>query len=567
MEDQAETREQFLREVEKLRRQVANLQAKDPEPDNAGEPRLSLEDAQRFFDALPDIILMVDAQGDILRANRTSMEALGYKEENVLGKSMELFFPPERREEAWLALAETVSDKPTVADISLLKKNGRLISTETKVIKSFWDGRDVFFGICRDISSRRLAEKILRNQRDLGLALTSARSLDETTRLCAEYSVRMPNIDAWGIFLLDEASGDMILDNPLGFSSGFVNSESRQAAGSDFTRLAMAGREVYAACKQTDVPLCGIFHNEGFTSMGVLPFKPEGRVIACAVFASRTLTGFTDEIRGRINAIAPQIGLAISWAKGLEKMRISEYAMESSINAMVMTDLDWVITYVNRALLDLMQMEKEDMLGKHFFDLWVSPAAFDEYLEIFTKTGNWRGELDAKKKDGSTFSVQMSGFVIKDEAGKPVRFMGSFVDITEYKTAEKALRESEQKYRILVETVTDTVFVIDTDGKLTYLNSAFEKGTGFSIQEKLGCHFTDLLSPEYVEKAISDFRRGLLGEKVPNYEVEILRRDGGVVSAEISVTSMLDPEGNPMCRIGVARDITDRKRAEEALKE
>ncbi|MBW1704985.1 MAG: transporter substrate-binding domain-containing protein [Deltaproteobacteria bacterium] len=128
------------------------------------------------------------------------------------------------------------------------------------------------------------------------------------------------------------------------------------------------------------------------------------------------------------------------------------------------------------------------------------------------------------------------------------------------------LQKSEEKYRTLIQTLTDGVFIINRDGRFTYLNPEFEKLTGFPAKDFLGHSFTEILAPEYVKSTVDRFKRGLSGETIPIYEVELKHKDGKNVPVELKVTSLLDAEGKAIGRIGLARDIRDRKQAEEVLR-
>ncbi|MBW2119784.1 MAG: PAS domain S-box protein [Deltaproteobacteria bacterium] len=137
----------------------------------------------------------------------------------------------------------------------------------------------------------------------------------------------------------------------------------------------------------------------------------------------------------------------------------------------------------------------------------------------------------------------------------------------ERKRMDMALKASEGKYRSLVETITDIVFIIDTNGRLIFLNPEFENLTGYPAQDFIGHPFTEILSPEYIESTVDRFKRGLSGETIPIYEVELKHMDGKTVPVELKVTSMIDDDGQTIGRIGVARDISERKRAERTLTE
>ncbi|MDY6791879.1 MAG: PAS domain S-box protein [Thermodesulfobacteriota bacterium] len=129
------------------------------------------------------------------------------------------------------------------------------------------------------------------------------------------------------------------------------------------------------------------------------------------------------------------------------------------------------------------------------------------------------------------------------------------------------LKASEQKHRILVETMTDGVFILDTDGKIVFLNPEFEHVTGYGAQEFIGRPFTEILAPEHIESTLDRFKRGLSGDTIPVYEVELKHKDGKTVPVELKVTSMFDDNGEIIGRIGVARDVSERKHSEKVIRE
>jgi len=133
--------------------------------------------------------------------------------------------------------------------------------------------------------------------------------------------------------------------------------------------------------------------------------------------------------------------------------------------------------------------------------------------------------------------------------------------------SHEILRESEERYRTLVETMNDIVFTLDAEGRFTFLNPEFEKVVGCPVQDFLGHFFTDILAPEYIELTAERFRKGLAGEAVPMYEVEIINKNGKKIPMELNVASIVDVYGRPIGRIGVARDISERKKASQSLEE
>ena len=167
------------------------------------------------------------------------------------------------------------------------------------------------------------------------------------------------------------------------------------------------------------------------------------------------------------------------------------------------------------------------------------------------------------RKDGEEVWVRFSAKVYPERG----YLEGIGYDITEEKKALEALRESEERYRTLIETITDLVFMVDTNGKLIFLNPEFEKFTGYPVRDFIGHSFTEVLAPEYIESTVDRFKRGLSGETIPIYEVALKHKDGKTAPVELNVTSLLDADGKSIGRIGLARDISVRKGAEKALAE
>ena len=138
--------------------------------------------------------------------------------------------------------------------------------------------------------------------------------------------------------------------------------------------------------------------------------------------------------------------------------------------------------------------------------------------------------------------------------------------LVERRQVEDALRESEERYRELVENANDIVFTLDLAGNMTSVNKAVEMVTGFSREELLGMNLTDFLTSQSVTVANEMTQRKLAGEERTNYEVDVRTKDGHPVTLEIS-SRLLMKNSEAVGIQGVARDITTRRLAEEALRE
>ncbi len=132
--------------------------------------------------------------------------------------------------------------------------------------------------------------------------------------------------------------------------------------------------------------------------------------------------------------------------------------------------------------------------------------------------------------------------------------------------AEEALRESEERYRELVENANDIVFTLDLEGHVTSINKAVESITGYSQTELLGMNMSEFLTPQSTASARSMTERKLAGEERTNYEVDVRAKDGRTFTLEVS-SRLAIHHGKPVGVQGVARDITTRRHAEEALRQ
>ena len=156
----------------------------------------------------------------------------------------------------------------------------------------------------------------------------------------------------------------------------------------------------------------------------------------------------------------------------------------------------------------------------------------------------------------------------------PVRLRGGEIlgvgvlvaDVTERKRAEEALRESEERYRDLVENAHDIIYSHDLEGNYTSINKAGETITGYTVEEALKLNMADTVAPEHLPRVRESMRRKLAGEKVTAYEIDIIAKDGHRATLEVN-TKYVIQDGQPVAVQGIARDVTERKQLEEQLRQ
>jgi PAS domain S-box-containing protein len=211
---------------------------------------------------------------------------------------------------------------------------------------------------------------------------------------------------------------------------------------------------------------------------------------------------------------------------------------------------------------------EEELLSIEVGQLYINPDDRGRLTGILEEEGEVRNfELNLKRKDGQKIIVLENARAVRDGQGNLMYYEGTLTDITERKRAEEALWQSEEQYRSLVEAAPDVIYTISAeDGSLTSLNLAFERLTGWSRAEWLGKPFMGIVHPDDLSTAVETFQKASRGEAPPSYQLRILSKSGEYMVGEFTTTPLVKG-GKVVGELGIARDVTERKRAEEALAE
>jgi len=172
------------------------------------------------------------------------------------------------------------------------------------------------------------------------------------------------------------------------------------------------------------------------------------------------------------------------------------------------------------------------------------------------------------RKDGRVIWAEGRNVLIRNQAGKVVAVEGISRDITDRVQAEEALRKSEEDHRLYFENVSDVIYCLDPDFIVLSVSPSVERALGYQPEELIGRPFYELgiLTPESLERALSDARRVLAGERISSAEYEFIATDGKKRIGEVS-GSPIFREGKVVAILSVGRDVTERKQMEEALRE
>jgi len=249
-----------------------------------------------------------------------------------------------------------------------------------------------------------------------------------------------------------------------------------------------------------------------------------------------------------------------------EKIQNLANIVESSTEAIITKSFDGIIKSWNKGAEQVYGYSPEEVLEKSISILEPPTLTGEtERLSEMVKRGEKIQQYESLRvrKDGKVINVSLAIFPVLDNQGKITASSIIATDITRRKEAEERLRESEEKYRNIVETSNEGIYLVDDEAKITYANKIMET-SGYTLEEIVGRPIWDFISEESkpVAKRSFEKRWQCIDD---SYELKLMRKDGSFIWGLISAKSLFNKEGKFIGYLGMLTDITERKKAEEAL--
>ena len=231
---------------------------------------------------------------------------------------------------------------------------------------------------------------------------------------------------------------------------------------------------------------------------------------------------------------------------------------------MWMSDRDKLYTYFNKPWLDFTGRSVEQELGNGWAE-GVHPDDLQRCLQTYSQFYDQREQFEMeyrlRRHDGEYRWLLDVGVPRFNQEGSFAGYIGICIDITERKCTEETLL----RYASIVESSNEAIVGLDLKGTITYWNKGAERLFGYSAMEAIGNNVLLLSSDDARDDAIGVLKRALQGDLVDRYETVRKRKDGSLVEISLTVSRIIDAEGRSIGLSGIARDITERKRAEEAV--
>ncbi|UCE67567.1 MAG: PAS domain S-box protein [Candidatus Zixiibacteriota bacterium] len=481
---------------------------------------------------------MTDDNYRILSFSSGSESIFGYRKEEAVGMPLNSIFNKDAYDSCRKMLEKTKSGNPVKKQIDLAKSIGVIHNLSISIYPLFSEGSivDTALIICTDISQSRHTEEALINSEE------KFRNIIEASPM----GMHMYQLDPKGRLVFIGA-----------------NNAADKMIGVDNQRLiGLTIEQAFPNLIETEIPdIYRKVAGEGISwDANQIQYKDNKTDNAFEVHAFQTSPGkmvvmFID-IAERVNA---------EKALRESEKRFRDIALSSS---------DWIweidsagkFTYVSEGVKSVIGYEPDELMGKSLFDI-VSQDESEILRELFIMVSSRKQNITDWinwniHKDGTLICIQSNGVPIIDRNDKLLGYRGINKDITNQKRSEERLRQSEERYRMLIESMEEGLLIIGTEEVVIFSNKASAEIFGLPQDKIIGSNFAEITA----NKDLPDIYQNILNEQNRSYrknEVMIERLDGQKRHVLLSATILKNHDGNILGSFGILTDITDLKRSEK----
>lgn len=544
------TREELINVVEEQKQEIETLKAlldkqisQIPNQKNTeigeSDNRLKI-----ITESSLDAIILMDNSGNITFWNPAAETLLGYSNEEAIGQNLHKLLAPakyiEDQEKAFEIFRQT-GDGPVinkVLELEAVRRDGKEISVELSISRIKIDSKWNALGFIRDISQRKQAEISLRRSE-------------------RKFQNLIENINDV-VYEVDTQGNIKFISSPIERIIGYKPGE---IIGKNF--LDFVGENAEYLKKRL------LLLNEKPEINNDYKVKSKSgedrwvRLSTKAIIRNGKLVGGT----GTLVDITPTKLIELELQKSEALYRS---IMQATPDTITITDLNGHILFSSPSAMKMFGVNDPELLeNKQMFDFLDKrshPRAMEAIVEMQHGIFSGAEEYIGLKADGTSFDIEVNGDFIRDENGQPINMIFVIREISDRKKAEQALQESQNNYRRLVENINDVVFEITLNGTIKYVSPSVERIMNVKSEELIGQNFLEFVCPddrEIVSKTFSSKSFDLL----PTTEYRYLANDGKIYWAHVSAQYLYDENNQIIGRSGILHDITERKLAEEKLRQ
>ena len=538
--------------------------------------RTSEERYRYLVENISDGIGVTDLEENFTFANPALEKIFGVDPGQLAGSNLHFFVEPDdfRMIRGHSALrSEGLSSQ---YEHYLLRPDGsrRYVSVHGSPLTSSDGTLHGAFAVVRDITAQRAAERLLRVQRDLGLALGAARDLREILRIGLTAAIEAAEQDSGGIFLTDEEAGQFILVEHSGVSEEFLQHMRSIPVDAPNVQMVLTGGSYFGEFSQMPGADPAVDF-EGLGAMGIVPIRHEGKVIGALVVSSHTDVGIAPAAVGALEALAGQIGMALARARVAEALAENERFLQAVFdgiqNGISVLDTEQRIVRVNRTM-EQWYAHAAPLVGRYCYEVYHGRSSPCETCPSIRALQTCSPQIDEVPLIGATGPIghlELHSFPLLDKDGQPAGVIEYVADITERQKAARELQYERDLLHSLMDSIPDTVYFKNTSGHFTRINRAQAQLLGLpSPQDALGLTDADFCSPsQAAEKAADELAIMQTGRPLIGKVERIVAADGRLLWMSTTKLPHRDADNHTLGTFGISRDISEIIEAREALRE
>ncbi len=557
-----------VRELERGQRLRAERALRQAE----GQLRLIFESATDYA------IYSTDPGGAVTTWNAGAERLFGWAEAEIVGRSGDTLFTPEDRAAGVPAkeLARAAETGRAEDDRWHVRKDGTRFFASGVVTPIRDGGLRGFTKVARDVTARKLAEERLRAQLHLTAVLASATDFGAAARELVGPVWQLLGFEAGGMWVPDDRAG--VLRRVHGWYAAGVDADEFEAASRAASfrpgiglpgRVWQTGRPAWVADLDADdnFPRISSARTAGLRTGLCFPFGSGGRVLGVMEFFSRSRRERDDGLLALMEVIGGQIGQFVERVRARDELDLSEKRFRVALSSGAVTafeqdaDLRYTWVYPQDPAFD------PGNIGRTDAEL-LPPEEGAELTRLkrrVLETGERARRVARVTLAGEARYYDLLVEPLRDADGRAVGVCGTALDVTERERAEEARRTSEERFTRFMRHLPGLAWIKDLRGRYVYANDAVGKAFGVPQAELYGKSDDEVFPAGTAARFRGNDRRVLAGGV---QVVETLTQpDGSVHHSLVSKFPIPGPDGEPALIGGMAIDITDRVRAEEALRE
>ncbi|MDP1621625.1 MAG: PAS domain S-box protein [Bacteroidales bacterium] len=546
MDYTGKTKDELIVDLKRLKQEhesLQNLWLDECKKRKEFEQNIILDDEkfELITHSILEIIFIFDKTGHIVFLNDRLEAVLGYNKEEVIGKPLSKFIPITEFHQYLIQLRKIFIRKEVfIFNTQIYHKDGRLVDVEINGKLTRYKGEVVGQGTIRDVSERKRVENALYASLNSYKGLFD--SVSEAIYIHKEDGVFI-DVNIGATIMYGYARHEMIGMNPSMVSAPDKN---------DLAKVVNLMQNTMLTGKPEQFEFWGQRKNGEIFPKDVILHKGKYFGEDVIITTARDIT---------------------EHKKSEHKLRLYKEIIDHSTEGIAILDKNGFYLEQNAAHELLIGYTDKELVGKTPA-IHMGEEAFIKVGMELDKQGTYQDELVSHTKNGDAY-IDLTAFTLKNDQGEVWCHVGIKRDITKRKIAEKALRESETKYRILAEKMHDVVWILDMDLQLVYVSPSTEFTLGYTPEERMSMRIDECMVPESLDYAM----QVLINEAVTNQEgkankdrgilleLEYYHKDGTTRWLEQSINGIYDEKGDLSGIMGVAREITERRKAQVALQQ